>query len=199
MKPIECYLRVVDVCTALRPEQIWRDSSLPLEVDLGCGDGGFLVQMAERFPKRNFLGVERLLGRVRKACRRGARMELKNYRIMRMEIGYAVKYLLPRGGVDVMHYAFPDPWPKRRHQGRRFFQQETLLEIGNVLKPGGELRLSTDHDGYFEHMCEVAKQGKAFVVEAWEVEKDYPMTDFERYFAEQGISPHRLRLRRVEE
>ena len=42
----------------------------PLEVDLGCGDGTFLLEMARHYPERNFLGVERLLGRVRKVCRK---------------------------------------------------------------------------------------------------------------------------------
>ena len=41
----------------------------PIELDLGCGDGSFLMRMARHFPKKNFLGVERLLGRVRKVSR----------------------------------------------------------------------------------------------------------------------------------
>ena len=45
----------------------------PLEIDLGCGDGTFLLAMAREFPERRFLGVERLLGRVRKVCRRARR------------------------------------------------------------------------------------------------------------------------------
>ena len=42
----------------------------PLEIDLGCGDGSFLIEMAQHYPERNFIGVERLLGRVRGVCRR---------------------------------------------------------------------------------------------------------------------------------
>ena len=42
----------------------------PLEIDLGCGDGSFLIEMAKHYPERNFLGVERLLGRVRGVCKR---------------------------------------------------------------------------------------------------------------------------------
>ena len=38
------------------------------EVDLGCGDGGFLLTMATRNPETRYLGIERLLGRIRKVC-----------------------------------------------------------------------------------------------------------------------------------
>src|SRR5437588_12922265 len=56
----------------------------PVEVDLGCGDGTFLVALAAQNPDRNFLGTERLLGRVRSVCRRIARLNLENVRVIRM-------------------------------------------------------------------------------------------------------------------
>ena len=56
----------------------------PLEVDLGCGDGSFLTAAAAANPLRNFLGIERLLGRVRSACRKITRRELTNARILRL-------------------------------------------------------------------------------------------------------------------
>ncbi len=91
----------------------------PLEVDLGCGDGRFLVALAERFPERNFLGIEKLAGRVEAACRKGARRGLPNVRVLRIETSYAIQYLLPPASVEVVHLLFPDPWPKERHQRRR--------------------------------------------------------------------------------
>ena len=51
----------------------------PVEIDLGCGDGSFVLGMAEHYPDRNFLAVERLLGRVRKVCKRSHKMGLKNF------------------------------------------------------------------------------------------------------------------------
>lgn len=55
------------------------------EVDLGCGDGGFLLAMAEHYPETRFLGVERLLGRIRKVCNESARRGLNNVRGLRVE------------------------------------------------------------------------------------------------------------------
>ena len=68
-----------------RLEEIFADSTRPLEVDLGCGDGSFLVEMAATHPERNFLGVERLIGRVEKTAKRIAERDLTNARVLRLE------------------------------------------------------------------------------------------------------------------
>src|SRR6266550_2460619 len=89
----------------------------PLHIDLGCGVGSFICALAERMPERNFLGIERLLGRIRSAARKAA--TVGNVRLLRMENSYAVRYLLPAGSVETFYLLFPDPWPKRRHWRRR--------------------------------------------------------------------------------
>ena len=67
----------------------------PLEVELGSGDGSFLVEYARLHPERNFIGVERLLGRMRKLDRKGRRAGLGNLRGVRIESSYFIEYLLP--------------------------------------------------------------------------------------------------------
>src|SRR5256885_7481320 len=89
--------------------------SAPIEIDLGCGDGAFLTAVAHSHPEHNFLGIERLLGRVGKVCRNVAREDLKNARVVRFEAAYAVEHLIPPESVTAFHLLFPDPWPKRRH------------------------------------------------------------------------------------
>ena len=81
----------------------------PIEIDLGSGSGKFLVEAGLRYPERNFLGIERLLGRVRKTRRKACQFSLKNVRVLRVEIDYAVKYLLPSGSISRFHLSFPDP------------------------------------------------------------------------------------------
>ena len=56
----------------------------PTELEIGCGDGGFLLEHAQRHPERNFLGVERLLGLVRKLSKNGQRADLTNLRLLRI-------------------------------------------------------------------------------------------------------------------
>lgn len=170
----------------------------PLEVDLGCGDGAFLVAMAGQTPEHNFLGVERLLGRVRKTSRRTAREGLENVRLLRIESHYTLRHLLPGGSVAVAHVMFPDPWPKRRHNHRRLIQTEFLDAVQRVLAPGGELRLTTDDLPYFTHMRAVFQKHPAFVEEPWEPGEDYPQTDFERLFRGKNLPIYRALLRKTE-
>src|ERR1700741_496106 len=80
----------------------------PLHVDLGCGDGSFLCALAHRLPDKNFLGIERLTGRIRSSARRAA--SLDNVRLLQMESFYAVRHLLPAGSVETFYLLFPDPW-----------------------------------------------------------------------------------------
>jgi tRNA G46 methylase TrmB len=75
----------------------------PLEVELGSGDGSFLGEYAGRHPECNFIGVERLLGRLRKVDRKGMRAGLKNLRLLRIEASYVIEYLLPNGSVWSTH------------------------------------------------------------------------------------------------
>ena len=168
----------------------------PMELDLGCGDGSFLTAMAARAPDRNFLGVERLLGRVRRTCRRAAAKGLSNVRVVRLETLYLLRFLIPEGAVATLHLMFPDPWPKRRHQRRRVFQSEFLDVAGAALEPGGELRLTTDDAPYFKHMRAVFAAHLGFCEEFWDPGEDYPQTDFERHFRTQGLEIYRALLRR---
>lgn len=168
----------------------------PLEIDLGCGDGAFILAMATRFPDRNFLGTERLLGRVEKVCRAIARHELQNCRILRLESLYTVKWLLPPGCATVVHVAFPDPWPKRHHQDRRLFTDEFMTALHQVLAPGGEVRIKTDDKPYFTQIEKIIAHASDFERTEWIDEKDYPLTDFEKHFLAQGLPVHRVRLRK---
>ena len=169
----------------------------PLEVDLGCGDGTFLTAMAAHFPERDFLGVERLLGRVRKVCKKAARAGLGNVRLLRLESLYTVEWLLPPASVTRLHLLCPDPWPKARHHRRRLFQAPFLDAVRRVLVPGGEFLFMTDHPEYFEWALEVLEGHEGFERLPWEEGGFfYPKTDFQMQWEAEGKNMHRLRLRR---
>ncbi len=169
----------------------------PLELDIGSGEGAFLEAMAARQPDRNFLGLERLLGRVRKVCRAIAQKELANARVMRIESYYAIKNLLPLESVSVAHVSFPDPWPKRYHHPRRLIQASFLRELHAVLAPGGELRVKTDDEPYFRWMENAFAAVTGYERSEWIEEPDYPQTNFEQRFLSQGLPIYRARLRKV--
>ena len=172
----------------------------PLEVDLGCGDGAFLTAMAAENPSRDYLGVERMFGRVRGACKRIARLGLTNARILRVEIPHAVEQLLPAASVDVFHLLFPDPWPKRRHHCRRVFTGDLLRAVARALTPDGTFRVATDDVEYFQEMRRVLR-GVEFFAASTEppISSPLPGTTFEKRFVERGLEIHRLVLRKVSE
>jgi tRNA (guanine-N7-)-methyltransferase len=165
----------------------------PIEVDLGSGPGKFLVESALKFPDRNFLGIERLLGRVRKTCRVASEVGLTNLRVLRLELEYTVQYLLPENSIWRFHLNFPDPWPKRRHLTRRVVDQEFLQSIFRCLKEGGEFWIKTDHEAYFQQISKAAIGSDLWIPTDWE-DEGYPRTDFEEQFLAQGLPIYRLRL-----
>ena len=167
----------------------------PLHVDLGCGNGSFLVEVAARMREKNFLGIERLLGRVRSATRKAA--QLNNVRILRAETSYAVRYLLPKQSVEVFHLLFPDPWPKRRHQRRRLVTADFLHAIRAALIENGILRIATDQADYFERMRHLAEKSNDFAVTELNGGDDFPASTFEKKFKSEGAPIYRLELRKI--
>jgi tRNA (guanine-N7-)-methyltransferase len=168
----------------------------PLEVDLGCGDGSFLSALAAQNPDNDFLGIERLLGRVHGACRKIERSGLANARVTRFEISYAVAYLLPPGSVTAFYLLFPDPWPKRRHASRRLVTINFLESIHRALVPSGTLRIATDEVEYFRQITRRVSESRLFAVTT-DARQTPVMTKFERRFRERGLAIHRLKLQKV--
>jgi tRNA (guanine-N7-)-methyltransferase len=166
----------------------------PLHVDLGCGDGAFLFALAEKTPEKNFLGTERLLHRVKKACRKAEK--IGNMQVIRVESAYAVKHLLPTGSVEMFHLLFPDPWTKRKHHQRRIVGLEFLKDVHAALGPDGILRVATDHQDYFTQIQEVAARLQIFDV-ARNDSAVYPASTFEQQYQQAGVEIYRLELRKI--
>jgi tRNA (guanine-N7-)-methyltransferase len=170
-------------------------SAQPLEVELGCGDASFLVQYAAQHPEHNFIGVERLLGRIRKLDRKGRRAGLTNLRGMRIESGYFLEYLLPRHSAEVIHVYFPDPWPKRKHLRHRLISERFVAVAHSALMTGGKVYLRTDNPEYYARMLEVFEGSNVFRRDETPEELASLPTDFEREFTARGIKTLRAAFR----
>jgi tRNA (guanine-N7-)-methyltransferase len=157
----------------------------PLEVELGCGDGTFLAEYANQNPGKNFIGVERLLGRISKLNRKG--MGLKNLRGVRIESSYFLEFLLPRNSVSALHIYFPDPWPKKRHHKNRLINEKFPALAKNTLSSGGKIYLRTDDKNYFQKMTEIFGANKNFREIEAPAGLSGLLTDFETEFNAKGI------------
>lgn len=165
----------------LRPE-------FPVEVELGSGDGTFLMDYAQANPEINVVGVERLMGRVTKTDRKSRRRGILNLRMVRLEAAYWTRYMIPKESVAAFHVYFPDPWPKRKHHKRRLVSPGFPEIIRTALKTGGKIYLRTDHREYFQQMEEVFGDAEGFELDETPASLSQILTDFERDFLEMGIT-----------
>lgn len=112
-------------------------------LEIGFGGGEHLAEQAARHPDFGFIGCEPFINGVASLLSHIEERNLANVRILPDDARPLLE-ALPDVCLDRCYVLFADPWPKKRHQERRFIGPETLPRLARVLKPGGELRLATD-------------------------------------------------------
>ena len=186
--PLSSIVERVDLANLFPADQ-------PLEVELGSGDGSFLAEYARQHTGHNFIGVERLLGRIRKLDRKGRRAGLTNLRGVRIESSYFLEYLLPPHSAVALHIYFPDPWPKRKHRRHRLINERFPALARQALAPGGAVYLRTDDRDYFEQMLGVFAAASAFSPVETPGDLSALLTDFEKDFQARGTQTLRAAYR----
>jgi tRNA (guanine-N7-)-methyltransferase len=120
-----------------RPTALW--------LEIGFGGGEHLAAKADANPNTGYIGCEAFLNGIAKALALIESGSLSNVRLYNGD-ARAVIEALPQASLDGVYLLYPDPWPKRRHHGRRFLSSEGLACLARVLRPGAELRFATDID-----------------------------------------------------
>ena len=178
----------------LFPPYVWSDvfgRTAPLELDLGAGDGVYVEARARREPGRNFVAVERLLGRATKIAKKAQRGKLSNLRVLRLESAYFLRNLCPPGSVDVVTLRYPDPWPKRRHHGNRILTRDFAADAARACRKGGRLQLTTDDREYFEWACREVDGCPDWKPDAGWAGVEEPTSEFEEKFKQEGRLTYR--------
>jgi tRNA (guanine-N7-)-methyltransferase len=118
-------------------------------LEIGIGSGEHLIAGAQADPATGFVGVEPFVYGLAKAVVEVDRRGLRNVRLFDDDAGLLLDWL-PSGSISRIDLLYPDPWPKRRHHGRRFVSSKNIARAGRVLLPDAEFRVATDIPSYVD-------------------------------------------------
>jgi len=160
-------------------------------LEIGFGDGDFLIETAVASPDRNFLGVEVKKRRFNKAVKKAVRAGTANVKFLHMDANIAIQDLFHPGAFSLAYINFPDPWPKDRHEKHRIINRNFLSRLSGIIKPGGHLDIASDHKDYIVNALGVLgtmDQFKSAYPEPGYVNSipGRPVTRYEREFREEG-------------
>lgn len=156
------------------------------EMELGFGKGRHLLTRAAGAPSTGFLGIE-IAGRYQRlAASRAARRGLGNLVLLRGEASYLLAVVLPRRFARAVHVYFPDPWPKKRHQKRRFLDRQQLDLVLGAMVPGGKLFFATDFLAYGEQVSQVLRTHPRLSVVDRSHWPEGPRTNYEAKYVAEG-------------
>ena len=125
----------------------------PLILELGCGKGEYTVQLAEKYPGQNFIGVDIKGARLFTGAKQAIQKELKNAAFLRTNIEAIDRFFAP-GEVAEIWLTFPDPQMKKA--GRRLTSSFFLERYRRILKPGGLVHLKTDSNFQYTYTSALA-------------------------------------------
>jgi tRNA (guanine-N7-)-methyltransferase len=182
--------------------EFWRAlfaSDRPVEVEIGSGDGAFLVARASSFPDRSFLGVERSPAKARRLAERVSKRGLPNVRTLHADARCLVASIIPAASVATYHVYFPDPWPKRGHAERRILTARFVADLARTLEPDGRFFLATDVPHYATRAREYVLTTGAFREVVADGEHPGLTTSFARKYRAGGRALHAFAFVRIRE
>ena len=147
-------LSTLTVDWPLRQERLFPRAQ-PLIIEIGFGNGDFLLHLARTRPHCNIIGLEISSQSMDKAEAKIAKLGLDNARVIHGRAETALAHLLAPASVQEFHINYPDPWFKKRHQRRRLISRDTVHLLASRLAPGGRLLLATDIIAYAEMAHEI--------------------------------------------
>ena len=164
---------------------------IPAELDMGCGAGSFTVALAAKYPSRQIIAADVMLGRLRKVVKKAERAGLENLSVLRVEARYLIGMMLPDASLDRIHLLCPDPWPKNRHRGNRLLCSDFTTQLHRVLKADGIFHFSSDDEYYCDAVNRVMAQSGLFAA-CQEAIADLAcvQSDFEKRWLAEGKMVH---------
>jgi tRNA (guanine-N7-)-methyltransferase len=172
----------------------------PLALEIGCGTGHFILQLAQQQPGTDFLAIDIYNKGCLKTCSKLDAADLTNVRVLRIEARELLLNHIFPDSLQAIYINCPDPWPKKRHRNRRLVNRDFLELALRRLEPGGALFFSSDQRDYIEQVAAAIAGMPGFCnrLAAPFIEHlpGYPLSKYMRRFLDQGLPVHFIHQQR---
>lgn len=125
----------------------------PLVLELACGKGEYTVNLAKRFPEKNFIGVDFKGNRIWRGAKTALEEGQQNVGFLRIQIETILEHFA-EDEVSEIWITFPDPQPQDSREKKRLTNPRFLEKYRHILRPDGIMHLKTDNDGFFAYTLE---------------------------------------------
>jgi len=139
------------------------DREAPLLLEIGFGGGHFLLDLAQKRPSANIIGLDISLPANYRAQKKIGQAGLTNVRLMQNSAQFVLWLLCTPQSISEVFINFPDPWPKSGHQHRRLINEQFLHLLATRTRAEGLLHIATDHAGYAVQITTCLEQTPCFV------------------------------------
>ena len=164
----------------------------PVELEIGCGKGGFICALAEKNPSVNFLALEKMSNVVLTPMEEVQKRGITNIRFLNVRAECLPCYL-PEHSLETIYLYFSTPLPKLGYASQRLTHRNFLEIYKKLLKKGGRILQKTDNREFFEfslqeyQACGFALRDVVYDLHANGNPKDNIVTEYESRFVEQGL------------
>ena len=179
----------------------WREfwgNDKEIHIEVGMGKGKFIMELAEKNPDVNYVGIERYSSVLLRGLQKRAEMDVSNIYFMRID-ALELAEVFDAEEVDRIYLNFSDPWPKDRHAKRRLTSKEFFARSDQILKSEGRVEFKTDNRDLFDFSVESVKEAKWNLDTVTydlhhdeELVKGNVMTEYEEKFSAMGNPIHKL-------
>lgn len=172
------------------------ERDLPLYLEIGCGKGQFITEMALRHPEFNFLAVEKIGNVIVSGAEEAKRLGLKNLFFLQCNAEYLPCFLPPES-VSGIYLNFSCPFPKKAYACHRLTNRNFLEMYREFMIPGAEIHQKTDNRNFFEYSLEeFSASGYRLKNISLDLHNsdfhENVTTEYEEKFAAQGLPIYRL-------
>jgi len=170
----------------------------PVHLEIGSGDGDFIVELAVNNQKINFVGIEIKRNRYKKGIRKAQKLNCINIKLLYMDARIAIEELIYPDSLYAIYINFPDPWPKDKHTKHRLINKEFVDILSNRIINNGILEIASDHKEYIFNSINILSTSKNFSNQYGEQKylnevKGRPSTKFEQEYRNGGSEIYYLK------